>query len=251
MSNHFTGLSLGPPLGDQRLDLCDLYAFQSPTDPAGPCSFSMQIRTPTRSIPTPSTASISTTMEIASRHRDKLRVLKAARRPADRKRLRRKRRGGPFRRGRRNENHRRCRSLLRRQAEHRQVRRLQILRRRAQRCLLFRLRRYQKSVRYLGRQKFHRAAPWRQIAVDRRRFKYRSQCGLDGDRTADQRARRQCRDPHLGPMQRARERQADARRSRRPPVSVSSFFNTDDTKLEYNASEPVNDRKRWTDSSST
>ena len=27
--------------------------------------------------------------------------------------------------------------------------------------------------------------------------------------------------------------------------SVSSFFNTDDTKLEYNASEPVNDRSRW------
>ena len=33
MSNHFTGLSLGPPLGDPRLDLCDLYAFQSPADP--------------------------------------------------------------------------------------------------------------------------------------------------------------------------------------------------------------------------
>ena len=32
MSNHFTGLSLGPPLGDQRLDLFDLYAFQSPAD---------------------------------------------------------------------------------------------------------------------------------------------------------------------------------------------------------------------------
>ncbi len=32
MSNHFTGLSLGPPLGDQRLDLCDLYAFPSPAD---------------------------------------------------------------------------------------------------------------------------------------------------------------------------------------------------------------------------
>ena len=32
MSNHFTGLSLGPPLGDQRLDLCDLYAFVSPAD---------------------------------------------------------------------------------------------------------------------------------------------------------------------------------------------------------------------------
>ncbi|HVB41769.1 MAG TPA: DUF4331 family protein [Streptosporangiaceae bacterium] len=33
MSNHFTGLNLGPPLGDQRLDLCDLYAFTSPADP--------------------------------------------------------------------------------------------------------------------------------------------------------------------------------------------------------------------------
>jgi len=32
MSNHFTGLSLGPPMGDQRLDLCDLYAFQAPAD---------------------------------------------------------------------------------------------------------------------------------------------------------------------------------------------------------------------------
>lgn len=32
MSNHFTGLSLGPPLGDQRLDLCDLYAFTAPGD---------------------------------------------------------------------------------------------------------------------------------------------------------------------------------------------------------------------------
>ena len=32
MSNHFTGLSLGAPLDDQRLDLCDLYAFQSPID---------------------------------------------------------------------------------------------------------------------------------------------------------------------------------------------------------------------------
>src|ERR1700689_1827187 len=34
MSNHFTGLSLGPPLGDQRLDLRHLYAFQSPSDPS-------------------------------------------------------------------------------------------------------------------------------------------------------------------------------------------------------------------------
>jgi uncharacterized protein DUF4331 len=32
MSNHFTGLSLGPPMNDQRLDLCDLYAFQAGAD---------------------------------------------------------------------------------------------------------------------------------------------------------------------------------------------------------------------------
>src|SRR5258708_39479214 len=32
MPNPFPGLSLGPPLGDQRLDLCDLYAFRSPVD---------------------------------------------------------------------------------------------------------------------------------------------------------------------------------------------------------------------------
>ncbi len=32
MSNHFTGLKLGPPEGDTRLDLTDLYAFQAPTD---------------------------------------------------------------------------------------------------------------------------------------------------------------------------------------------------------------------------
>src|SRR3954454_23950572 len=34
MSNHFTGLNICPPLVDQRLDLCDLYAFQSPADPS-------------------------------------------------------------------------------------------------------------------------------------------------------------------------------------------------------------------------
>ena len=33
MSNHFPGLNLGAPLDDQRLDLCDLYAFASPANP--------------------------------------------------------------------------------------------------------------------------------------------------------------------------------------------------------------------------
>jgi hypothetical protein len=33
MSNHFTGLRLGPPADDPRLDLTDLFAFQAPEDP--------------------------------------------------------------------------------------------------------------------------------------------------------------------------------------------------------------------------
>lgn len=33
MSTDFTGLRRGAPLGDPRLDLCDLYAFPSPKDP--------------------------------------------------------------------------------------------------------------------------------------------------------------------------------------------------------------------------
>ncbi|MEW5810587.1 MAG: DUF4331 family protein [Actinomycetota bacterium] len=34
MSTDFTGLRRGAPLGDPRLDLCDLYVFPSPKDPA-------------------------------------------------------------------------------------------------------------------------------------------------------------------------------------------------------------------------
>jgi hypothetical protein len=33
MSTHFTGLSLGFPVGDEGLDLCDLYASGVPDDP--------------------------------------------------------------------------------------------------------------------------------------------------------------------------------------------------------------------------
>jgi uncharacterized protein DUF4331 len=33
MSNHFTGLRLGPPAEDPRLDLTDLFAFRAPADP--------------------------------------------------------------------------------------------------------------------------------------------------------------------------------------------------------------------------
>ena len=65
MSNHFTGLSLGPPLGDQRLDLCDLYAFQSPADPARTVIILNANPQPTASIRMPSTGSISTPTAIS------------------------------------------------------------------------------------------------------------------------------------------------------------------------------------------
>jgi hypothetical protein len=60
MSNHFTGLSLGPPPGDQRLDLCDLYAFQSPADRNRTVIILNANPTRTRFIPMQSIASIST-----------------------------------------------------------------------------------------------------------------------------------------------------------------------------------------------
>ena len=56
----------------------------------------------------------------------------------------------------------------------------------------------------------------------------------------------EARSTHLGTMQRAADgKLLHVDRAGHP--SVSSFFNTDDTKVEYNASEPVNDRKRWLD----
>ena len=93
-------------------------------------------------------------------HRVQLRVLAAAKRQADRERLRGQGRGVPLGRGRGDEDHRRRRGLLRPQAQHRQVRRLHVLRRRSQRRVLLRLRRNQEPVRYLGRQEFHRALTW-------------------------------------------------------------------------------------------
>ena len=34
MSHHYSGVDFGFPLGDARLDFCDLYAFPKPGDPS-------------------------------------------------------------------------------------------------------------------------------------------------------------------------------------------------------------------------
>src|SRR6516165_4218415 len=82
--------------------------------------------------------------------------------------------------------------------------------------------------------------------MDWRGFEYRSQRLLNGGRTADGELAPK---PELHIWGRCSLRQdgklVHVDRAGHP--SVSSFFNTDDTKLEYNASEPVNDRNRWLD----
>ena len=45
------GLSLGPPLGDPRLELRDLYVFQAPADPTRTVLMLNGIRTPTSAVP--------------------------------------------------------------------------------------------------------------------------------------------------------------------------------------------------------
>ena len=83
MSNHFTGLSLGPPLGDQRLDLCDLYAFQSPADKnrtviilnANPNADALHPEAIYR---------VNIDMRLPNGHRVQLRILEAAEWPTDR-----------------------------------------------------------------------------------------------------------------------------------------------------------------------
>src|SRR5262249_21661383 len=106
------------------------------------------------------------------------------------------------------EDHRRRRGLVRCQAEYRQVRPLHLFRWQPQRCVLFRLRRNQEPIRHQRQTELHRTSSWRQVAMDRRGFEHRGERGFDRDRAADGRT-------------------------------------TDRTREEYNASEPVNDRKRW------
>ena len=60
MSNHFTGLSLGPPLGDQRLDLVTFTHSSPPPIGTGRRSSSTRPPMPTRSIQMRSTVSTST-----------------------------------------------------------------------------------------------------------------------------------------------------------------------------------------------
>ena len=161
MSNHFTGLSLGPPLGDPRLDLCDLYAFQSPADP------------------TRTAIILNANANVDALHPDAIYRLNIDNDgdcltdiafsyvfapPKNGKQtvsvFIAKGRRVPLSRSGRDEDHHRRRSLLRPQTRHPQIGRLHVLRRRSQRRFLFRLRRNQESVRYQWQAELYRAASW-------------------------------------------------------------------------------------------
>ena len=247
MSNHFTGLSLGPPLGDQRLDLCDLYAFQSPKDPERTAMI-LNANPRTRSIPT---RSIALTIDNDGDYLNDIAFSYVFSKP---------------------QNGQQTVNVFMAMGDDShsteavgtkifadvdvsfgptpnivKIRRLHVFRRHPQRRVLFRLRRHQESLRYRRQTEFHRASSRRQVPWTGKDSNTRGQHIFDSARTPDQPTR--CASPRSASGDAAASvGKASCFTSIAPgPPSVSSFFNTDDTKLEYNASEPINDRTRWLD----
>src|SRR5262249_54862927 len=75
---------------------------------------------------------------------------------------------------------------LQRQAEYHQVGAVHFFRRQSQRRVLLRLRRNQEPVRYQGQAELHRASSRRQVSMDRGGFEYGSERVFDCDRAADE-----------------------------------------------------------------
>ena len=190
MSNHFTGLSLGPPLGDQRLDLCDLYAFQSPADKnrtviilnANPNADALHPDAIYRlnidndgdyltdiafsyvfSKPQNGRQTVNVFMAKGAESRSPEAV--GTKIIAD----------GEVSFGAKP-------NIMKSGSIH-------VFCRQPQRRVLFRLRRNQEPVRYQGQAKLHRASSRRQVSMDRRGFEYGSERVFDCDRAADERTR--------------------------------------------------------------
>ena len=187
MSNHFTGLSLGPPLGDQRLDLCDLYAFQSPADTNR--TVIILNANPNADALHPD-AIYRLNIDNDGDYLTDIAFSYVFSKPQNGKqtvqRIRGEGRGVALARSGRDEDHRRRRGVLRRQAEYHQVGPLHFFRRQPQRRVLFRLRRNQEPVRHQRQTELHRASSRRQVSLDRRGFEYGSERVFDRDRAADE-----------------------------------------------------------------
>ena len=250
MSNHFTGLSLGPPLGDQRLDLCDLYAFQSPTDSSR--TVLILNANPNADALHPDAIyrlAIDTDGDLVN----DIAFSFVFSTPVD---------------GRQTVNVFMARGEQSRSpepvgeqiftdvevsfgaaAECRHRRRHHVRRRRPQRCLLLRLRRHQEPVRHQRQAQFHRPhlaelggkSPWTGQDSNTEANVFSMAIELPTSTLGAS-----------GPIRiwgrcSLRENGSLNHVDRAGHPSVSSFFNTDDTKLEYNASEPPNDWNRWLD----
>ncbi len=142
----------------------------------------------------------------------------------------------------------RRRGLVRAQAQHRYLRRLTFFAGARSDAFFFDFDGIKNLFDTTGNRNF--TAPhfgWR-IALDRCGLQYRGQRLLDRARAAGEHAWRAVSGSGAAAACGATARSLHVDRAGHP--SVSSFFNTDDTKEEYNASEPVNDRDRWIDSSS-
>jgi hypothetical protein len=187
MSNHFTGLSLGPPLGDQRLDLCDLYAFQSPADKnrtaiilnANPNADALHPDAIYRvNIDTDgdylTDIAFSYVFSKPQNGRQTVNVFVAT--------------------GAESRSAEAVGTKIIADAEVSFVAKPNIIQSgpytffagSRSDAFFFRLRRHQEPVRYQGQTELHRAASRRQVAMDRRGFEYASERVFDGDRAADE-----------------------------------------------------------------
>ena len=248
MSNHFTGLSLGPPLGDQRLDLCDLYAFQSPQDPsrtvlilnANPQADALHPDAIYR-------LAIDNDGDLPERYCLQFRVLEAAGWKADVSVFVAKgTKPGPSRRSApRSSPMPRCPSAPSPTSLKRAI--TPSLPAARSDAFFFDFDGIKNLFDTSGRAKLHRAASRRQVSVDRRRLEYRSQRFLDRRRVAHRANSAAIPTIHIwGRCSVRKDGKLRARRSRRPPVRQQLLQYRRD-EAEYNASEPVNDHKRWID----
>jgi hypothetical protein len=161
MSNHFTGLSPGAPLGDQRLDLCDLYAFQSPADKNR--TVIILNANPNADALHPD-AIYRLNIDNDGDYLTDIAFSYVFSKPQNGKQT--------------------VNVLVAKGSESRSV--LYFFRRQPQRRVLFRLRRNQEPVRYQGQTELHRASSRRQISMDRRGFEYGSERVFDCHRAADE-----------------------------------------------------------------
>ena len=246
MSNHFTGLSLGPPLGDQRLDLCDLYAFPSPATP----DHTVLIL---NANPNADALHPDAIYRLAIDNDGDLRNDIAfsfvfsepwtAARPSTSSWPATARPNPPRWSARRSSTRSKC--LRRDNACHRPAGSVTFFAGPRSDAFFFDFDGIKNLFDITGGRNFTAPHLGRDLPVDGRGFQPDGQCVLDRDRDADHALGAS---PDIRIWGRCSLRRDDGTLvhvDRAGHPSVSSFFNTDETKEAYNAGEPRQDRARW------